>query len=93
MTVRESPAGSGQPSAAGRKRWWVTPVKLILTVGVTWLILRGAGVRLSEVGTVDWRLVRLNVPYLVLSVARYVHNPFGLGGLSRGPDSGHRSLN
>lgn len=69
MTGRESPAGSGQPSAAGRKRWWVTPVKLILTVGVTWLILRGAGVRLSEVGTVDWRLVRPNVPYLVLSVA------------------------
>ena len=69
MTGRESPAGGGQPPAAGRKRWWVTPVKLVLTVGVTWLILRGAGVRLSEVGTVDWRLVRLNVPYLVLSVA------------------------
>ncbi len=69
MTDRESPAGGGQGAVAGRKRWWVTPVKLILTVGVTWLILRGAGVRLSEVGTVDWRLVRLNVPYLVLSVA------------------------
>ena len=69
MTGREPPAGGGQPPAAGRKRWWVTPVKLILTVGVTWLILRGAGVRLSEVGTVDWRLVQLNVPYLVLSVA------------------------
>lgn len=69
MTGRETPARGGQPGAAGRRRWWVTPVKLVLTVGVTWLILRGAGVRLSEVGTVDWRLVRLNVPYLVLSVA------------------------
>lgn len=69
MTGRESPVGGGQPGEAERKRWWVTPVKLVLTVGVTWLILRGAGVRLSEVGTVDWRLMRLSVPYLVLSVA------------------------
>ena len=63
------PTGGGQRDRAGRRRWWVAPVKLILTVGVTWLILRGAGVRLSEVGAVDWGMVRVNVPYLVLSVA------------------------
>ena len=63
------PTGGGQRDRAGRRRWWVAPVKLILTVGVTWLILRGAGVRLSEVGAVDWGMVRLNVPYLALSVA------------------------
>ncbi len=63
------PTGGGQRDPAGRRRWWVAPVKLILTVGVTWLILRGAGVRLSEVGAVDWGMVRLNVPYLALSVA------------------------
>ncbi len=63
------PTGGGQRDPASRRRWWVAPVKLVLTVGVTWLILRGAGVRLSEVGAVDWGMVRLNVPYLVLSVA------------------------
>lgn len=45
------------------------PAKLALTAGVTWLILRGAGIRLAEVGTVDWTLVRPDLPYLVLSVA------------------------
>ena len=69
MSGRGSPAGGGQRDPADRRRWWVVPVKLVLTVGVTWLILRGAGVRLSEVWTVDWRLVRLNVPYLALSAA------------------------
>ncbi len=65
MSGRES-AGEGGKGA--RKRWWVPLVKLVLTVGVTWLILRGAGIRLSEVGTVDWGVVRLDMPYLVLSV-------------------------
>lgn len=69
MSGRVSPVEGGKRDPGGRKRWWVAPLKLALTIGVTWLILRGAGVRLSEVGTVDWGLVRLNVPYLVLSVA------------------------
>ena len=59
--------GKGVPAA--RKRWWVPLVKLVLTVGVSWLILWGAGIRLAEVGTVDWAMVRLDVPFLVLSVA------------------------
>ena len=45
---------------AARKRWWLPLVKLALTVAVTWLILRGAGIRLSEVWTVDWALVQLD---------------------------------
>ena len=51
------------------KRWWVPLVKLVLTVAVTWLILRGARITLAEVWTVDWTLVQLNPPFLVLSVA------------------------
>ena len=62
----------GRVARRRRRRWWVPPVKLVLTVGVTWLILRGAGIRLSEVWAVDWTLVRLDVPYLVLSVALLV---------------------
>ena len=69
MSGRESPAEGGRGGAAARGRWWVPPVKLVLTVGVTWLILWGAGIRLAEVGTVDRGLVRADVPYLVLSVA------------------------
>ena len=68
MSGRESAGEGGKGISAARKRWWVPLVKLVLTVGVTWLILRGAGIRLSEVGTVDWGVVRLDVPYLVLSV-------------------------
>ena len=68
MSCRESAGEGGKGVSAARRRWWVPLVKLILTVGVTWLILRGAGIRLAEVGTVDWRVVRLDVPYLVLSV-------------------------
>ena len=69
MRGREPPGdGEGEVSVS-RRRWWVPLVKLALTVGVTWLILQGAGIRLAEVGTVDWALVGLNVPYLVLSVA------------------------
>ena len=68
MNGRESPGEGVKAVPAARKRWWVPLVKLVLTVAVTWLILRGAGVRLGEVGTVDWTLVRLDVPFLVLSV-------------------------
>ena len=66
MSGRKPPGEGGK--AAGR-RLWVPLVKLVLTVGVTWLILRGAGIRLAEIGTVDWGMVRPDVPYLVLSVA------------------------
>ncbi|MDE2793194.1 MAG: lysylphosphatidylglycerol synthase transmembrane domain-containing protein [Gemmatimonadota bacterium] len=70
MSGRESAGEGGKGGRVARRRWWVLPVKLVLTVCVTWLILRGAGIRLGEVGTVtDWGLVRLNAPYLVLSVA------------------------
>ena len=68
MSGRKSPGEGVKGVPAARKRWWVPLVKLVLTVAVTWLILRGAGVRLGEVGTVDWTLVRLDVPFLVLSV-------------------------
>lgn len=69
MSGRESAGEGGKGRAAARKRWWVPLVKLVLTVGVTWLILWGAGIRLAEVGTVDWAMVRPDVPYLLLSVA------------------------
>ena len=69
MSGREAVGKGGTGGRAARKRWWVLAVKLVLTVGVTWLILWGAGIRLAEVGTVNWGLVRLEVPYLLLSVA------------------------
>ncbi len=70
MSGQEVAGEGGKGAAAARKRWWVLPVKLVLTVGVTWLILWGAGIRLAEVGTVvDWGLVRLDMPYLLVSVA------------------------
>ena len=72
MSGREAVGEGGDGGRATRKRWWVPLVKLVLTVGVTWLILRGAGIRLSEVWAVDWTLVRLDVPYLILSVALLV---------------------
>lgn len=68
MSGRAPPA-EGEKGGTARGRWWVLPAKLVLTAGVTWLILRGAGIRLAEVGTVDWTLVHPDVPYLVLSVA------------------------
>ena len=68
MSGREPREREEKGSAALRGRWWVRPAKVVLTVGVTWLILRGAGIRLAELGTVDWALVRLDAPYLILSV-------------------------
>ena len=68
MRGRETRAVEGNRSQATRGRWWLPLVKLLLTVAVTWLILRGAGVRLAEVGRVDWTLVRPDAPYLALSV-------------------------
>lgn len=49
-------------------KWGMPLLKLVLTVAVTWLILRGAGVRLAEAWSVDWTLVQLNLPLLALSV-------------------------
>ena len=65
--------GSPRPGGTGRaspRRWWTLPLKLVLAAAVTWLILRGAGLTLGEAwAAVDWSIVRLNVPYLVLSAA------------------------
>ena len=69
MSGLESAGEGGKEGRVARRRWWVLPVKLVLTVGITWLILWGAGIRLAEVGTVNWGLVRPDVPYLILSVA------------------------
>lgn len=54
---------------AARKRWWVPLVKLVLTVSLTWLILRGAGITLAEAWAVDWTLVRPRALPIALSVA------------------------
>lgn len=54
---------------AARKRWWVPLVKLVLTVAVTWLILRGAGIGLAEAREADWTLVRPRAGPIALSVA------------------------
>ena len=52
------------------RRWWMLPLKLVLAAGITWLILRGAGLTLAEAwAEVDWSVVRLNVPFLALSGA------------------------
>ena len=56
--------------AASPRRWWMLPLKLVLAAAITWLILRGAGLTLAEAWAgVDWSVVRLNVPFLVLSAA------------------------
>lgn len=78
MTPSREGAGNGaaesQPSAnsTGGARWWLLPLKLVLAAGLTWLILRGAGLTLAEAWAVDWSVVRLEVPFLVLSVALIV---------------------
>ena len=62
------PGGPARPRDAAR-RWWIALLKVVLAVGLTWLILRGAGLTLAEAWRVDWSVVRPNVPFLVLSVA------------------------
>lgn len=62
------PDGYGR-SAGTRTRWWVPLAKLVLTVAVTWLILRGAGIGLAEAREADWTLVRLRAVPVALSVA------------------------
>ena len=63
-----SQQGGGTDRASPR-RWWMLPLKLVLAAAITWLILRGAGLTLAEAWEVDWSVVRLNVPFLVLSAA------------------------
>ena len=62
----DSQQGGGTDRASPR-RWWMLPLKLVLAAAITWLILRGAGLTLAEAWEVDWSVVRLNVPFLVLS--------------------------
>lgn len=70
---RAAGADSQQGGGTGRaspRRWWMLPLKLALAAGITWLILRGAGLTLAEAwAEVDWSVVRLNVPFLALSGA------------------------
>lgn len=59
----------GPPDRASR-RWWMLPLKLVLAIAITWLILRGAELTLAEAWEiVEWSVVRPNVPFLALSVA------------------------
>lgn len=52
------------------RRWGVVVAKIALALALTWLILRAAGFRLAEAGSsVDWSLLRLDTPVLLLSVA------------------------
>ncbi|MCY4573191.1 MAG: methyltransferase domain-containing protein [Gemmatimonadetes bacterium] len=60
----------GGTDRASPRRWWMLPLKLVLAAAITWLILRGAGLTLAEAWAgVDWSVVQLNVPFLVLSAA------------------------
>ena len=66
-----APPGGG--SAARRKtalkRWGVRLGKALLTVVVTWLILRGAGFSLAEAGDLDMSIVDPDLAFLATSVA------------------------
>lgn len=68
MTTPGTPEAQGDRTSAPRRRWWAGPVKLVLTVGVTWLILRVAGIGLDELRTVEWTLVSPRPTLLVFSV-------------------------
>ena len=63
------PRQGGETDRASGRRWWMLLLKLLLAAGVTWLILRGAGLTLAEAWEVDWSVVRPNAALLVLSVA------------------------
>ena len=59
-------AGSGPGDS---RRWGIAVVKVALGIALTWLILRAAGFRLAEAGSsVDWTLLRPNIPVLLLSM-------------------------
>ena len=59
---------NANPDRAGARRWWLLTAKAVLTVGATWLILRGAGFTLAEARAIDWTVVQLDVPLLTISV-------------------------
>ena len=63
---RDGQAGSRPRSS---RRWGVAVVKVAIAIALTWLILRAAGFRLAEAGaSVDWTLLRPDIPVLLLSV-------------------------
>lgn len=69
-----SPDGTSGPreekGMGSRARVWGSVLaKLLLTVAVTWLILRMAGIGPDEIGTIDWSRVNPHPLPLVLSVA------------------------
>lgn len=58
----------GRPKRS--RRWAVGLARAALTIAVTWLILRAAGFRLAEAGSmIDWTLVRIDPGSLLASVA------------------------
>ncbi len=61
--------GSAARPETGLKRWGVRLGKALLTVVVTWLILRGAGFSLAEAGDLDMSIVDPDLAFLATSVA------------------------
>ena len=61
--------GSAAPRETGLKRWGARLGKALLTVLVTWLILRGAGFSLAEAGDLDMSIVDPDLAFLATSVA------------------------
>ena len=74
------PEKAGSGVTASPRRWWLPLVKLVLTVGLTWLILRGAGIRVAEAWTIDWTLVGFDIALLTLSVL-LLFVTFAIGGV------------
>lgn len=68
MSTHETREAQVDRESAAPRRWWVGTAKLVLTVGVTWLILRVAGIGMEELRAVDWTLVRPRPTLLVFSV-------------------------
>ncbi|MDE2803570.1 MAG: lysylphosphatidylglycerol synthase domain-containing protein [Gemmatimonadota bacterium] len=68
MTLsRKGRVGSGP---GGSRRWGVAVVKVAVAIALTWLILRAAGFQLAEsASSIDWTLLRPDIPVLLLSVA------------------------
>lgn len=66
MMPHREEAGAGR---TGARRWWTLTAKVVLTVGATWLILRGAGFTLAEAwAAVDWTVVELDLLLLAISL-------------------------
>ena len=67
------PANPAQPKSANSlRRWALLTAKLVLTVVLTWLILRGAGFQAADARGINWRAVRPDGWLLVLSAAPLV---------------------